>query len=187
LIRAATIAKHLSYTLLLDSSSWNNGRFETYFVPPTLPCRPPTIKHRTVIKLTPSEIESGKGLDKGKGLPEWTKADHVVFKRNIDHLDQLFLNLFIDSSMLAKLNEEDSRRGKENTLRGNNEALYLTAKETLPPVYHQAFRMQADILSGLWKLNDNMLKLIDDFEDKLDWTHHDGDSIDSMKIGVHVR
>lgn len=137
--------------------------------------------------MAPMSGESTIELSNGNRMPSWTTSDHVIFKRDINHLDQLFVSHFVDPKALSQLFQEDAAKTKKTQAATLiDESLYLTARETFPAVFYQSFAVQEDVLNGLWNLNDDMLRLIADFEKDLKW-HSQDDSNDSINIGVHLR
>ncbi|KAM0747445.1 hypothetical protein T439DRAFT_89596 [Meredithblackwellia eburnea MCA 4105] len=172
LIRASLIATHYGYTLLLDTSKWNYGSFDSYFLPPSYPCKPPpTDIPRKSARTTPDELANHRH-------PKWTKQPHVTLERDIDGLDQLALNLYTSQRDLDALREEDRRKLKEGTL-----TTPLTPEETIPEAFWKLFRLEEEELKKLWRPNEEIWNMVGDLETNLGLE----DDEEREVIAMHVR
>lgn len=171
MLRVATIAKHFDYTLIIDSSDWNYGPWESYFLPLERNCR--------IEKTRPVRIPAG---DQGHSKrPAWTKENHVYWYHDVDGLDAFFLALFVDSEALDQIHHED-RYGKVLETP-------LSPRETVPPVFHHAFSKLAETMREIWRVNEvieednrELLRIMQP-SSRGDEPREAGD----LKIAVHAR
>lgn len=120
----------------MDSSEWNYGPWESYFLPLERNCRIENSRAKRI----------PAGDQGGSKRPAWTRENHVYWYHDVDGLDAFFLNLFVDSDALDQLHQEDRY--------GTILVPPLTPEETVPPVFHHAFEKLAETLREIWRVNE---------------------------------
>ncbi|BGP47458.1 hypothetical protein JCM10450v2_003310 [Rhodotorula kratochvilovae] len=199
LLRVATVASHFGYAVFLDSTSWNYGAWDDYFLPldtpfppfspsdtPPRPCRipPPTVK-RFKMALSPDELAAAAAPE--PFTPNWSKRNHLVWHtRDMDGLDATFLRLFADAEELAASHRDDL----DGLARGGAKPAFLTPEETLPAVHAQGFAQLSRLAASAWRPNALVRDMADGLERRLalpvrrvEGAKKAGD----LLIGVHVR
>ncbi|GAA5906559.1 hypothetical protein JCM5296_000289 [Sporobolomyces johnsonii] len=206
-LRVGALASHFGYTLLLDSSSWNYGSLESYFLPlPSLipstddACRPPpNTTKRTKLVLSPADSTSLQSLlsssrdPRASGwAPTWTTRNHLVWhQRDMDGLDQTVLALFTSASDLEAMHGRDLdelANGRKGTIGG------LGPRETVPEVFGEAFERLAKEAARVWRVNEEVKGSVKALEEKLGLGERggrgaqgEGKEVGELVVGVHVR
>lgn len=162
-VRVAAIATRLNYTLRVDDQHWNYGSLADYFV---LPDPRPNSKCQTSHHLISVDV-------RGPWPPEWVQYDQVMLPRDVNYIDQLFLGLFVDRLDLESMHELDVEEGG-----------WLDKNATLPRVFDQAFRVQAEALQHLWIPRPELAQAIHQTEVALQDLRQDQST---TIIGVHLR
>ncbi|KAL8290071.1 hypothetical protein RQP46_003010 [Phenoliferia psychrophenolica] len=179
LLRAAAVARHFSYTLLLDDSEWNYGSWTSYFDPPILSCTPPPegSVHRKPMVTSTADLASHSLT------PAWTKVPHIVWHRDVDGLDALALNLWTDREQLEELHKADATPASTP----------LSPEATLPEVFWKIFGVEEAVLRDLWKPDEALRQSMSVLEEQLG-VAQDGEegvsqAVDAgdVTIAMHVR
>lgn len=180
LVRAAAVARHFGYTLLLDSTEWNYGSWTSYFEPLPISCTPPAedkVRRKPMIT-SPAEVAAHSLT------PSWTRSHHVEWHRDLDGLDGLVLNLWTDHRDIDALHAADAARVA---------SVPLSPETTIPEAFWKVFGVEAAILRELWRPNEELRKLMGALEDRLD-VAQDGDeeqglfqAAEDVTIAMHVR
>ncbi|GAA5855540.1 hypothetical protein JCM9279_005114 [Rhodotorula babjevae] len=205
LLRVAAVASHFGYPVFMDTSSWNYGAWDDYFLPldspfppfsspaddaaPSSACRlPPSDTKRYKLALTPDEHKVAAGTDalNAPFEPRWTHRDHIVWSaRDMDGLDATFLRLFADADKLATLHREDV----ELLARRKAKPAFLSPRRTLPAVHERAFRRLSELAELAWRPGEFVQDLTGELEEQLALPEltEGVKGAGSLLIGVHVR
>ncbi|GAA5956557.1 hypothetical protein JCM3765_003483 [Sporobolomyces pararoseus] len=217
LLRISTLASFYNYTLILDSTSWNYGPFESYFqlfyptIPltfpsrgkPSLRCREPNRLKTKRVKISLNENDWNnlkKQENSSSWEPDWVKngAKHVVWglgKRDMEGLDQTILKLFVNSTKLEQLHLKDQSsllRGEGKELGGLEEEESLNF-ETFGEVYQ---RLSDEVLK-IWRINSEVQEMVENLGRSLGIPsrevggggggNQEEKEVGDLVIGVHVR
>lgn len=210
LLRVASVAHHYGYTVFLDSTSWNYGSWESYFsfppspsfyplyptpfapLDPNAPCRPPSTRtKRYKMSLTEDEMRAVSLSPLASSFrPNWTRRSHVYWLRDVDGLDATFLRLFVDQSKLDELHREDLTRVGAVEAGEKEKPAFLSAEETLPSVFEQAFRRMSELAVQAWTPKEEIQGMAAELERHLGvkGSERRRDKLPGdLLIGVHVR
>ncbi|GAA5970809.1 hypothetical protein JCM21900_005513 [Sporobolomyces salmonicolor] len=206
-LRVGALASHFGYTLLLDSSSWNYGSLESYFLPfpPLVPsthdeCRPPpSTTKRSKLVLSPADSASLQSLlsssqdPRASGwVPAWTSRNHLVWhQRDMDGLDQTILALFTAAPDLEAMHGRDLdelKTGTKGRIGG------LEPRDTVPEVFGEVFERLAKEAARVWRVNEEVAGSVKALEERLGFgrragrgTQGEGKEAGDLVVGVHVR
>ncbi|GAA5935496.1 hypothetical protein JCM1841_003910 [Sporobolomyces salmonicolor] len=206
-LRVGALASHFGYTLLLDSSSWNYGSLESYFLPfpPLIPsthdeCRPPpSTTKRSKLVLSPADSASLQSLLSSSQdprafgwVPAWTSRNHLVWhQRDMDGLDQTILALFTSAPDLEAMHDRDLEELKTGT---KGRIGGLEPRATVPEVFREVFERLAKEAARVWRVNEEVEGSVKALEERLGFgrragrgTQGEGKEAGDLVVGVHVR
>ncbi|GEM08223.1 hypothetical protein Rt10032_c05g2240 [Rhodotorula toruloides] len=210
LFRVASVAHHFGYTVFLDSTSWNYGSWDSYFslpsspsVPPypstpfapldpAAPCRPPSpTTKRYKMSLTDDESRALSLESLGSSFrPKWANRNHVYWLRDVDGLDATFLRLFVDEAKLAQVHREDLRHLEAVEAGEDDKSAFLSATETLPSMFEDAFGRMSELVRDAWAPNEEVRRMVGELERELGVSgkeRREGKRPGDLLVGVHVR
>ncbi|KAK4057773.1 hypothetical protein OIO90_000992 [Microbotryomycetes sp. JL221] len=197
LVRAASLAQQLSYTLAApDSSHWNYGSFVDYFEPIVPDCNPPKDTYHRTSMIFPSS--TGGKTSKRRQTLSWTKKQHVMWsKRDLEGLDRTVLESFTNEKDVAQLHVRELERLdriQAQARDGPRLSSIVSSPHLVPEPYLEAFRSQSDIARALWQPNGDINKMVSQTKaalglgnDRKTRQHGDTTPVDELVIGVHVR
>lgn len=110
-----------------------------------------------------------------KSEPEWTKSDHVEWRRDVDSLDRLFMNIFSGENEVQKLHEEDSK-----VVGGS-----LESGSVVPIAFWEAYKIQSKVVNELWRPNREILRMVNQLGRRV--SKSVGDDAGVKVIALHVR
>ncbi|GAA5914557.1 hypothetical protein JCM6882_000418 [Rhodosporidiobolus microsporus] len=202
LLRVAALAEHFGYSLFLDSSAWNYGHWNDYFLPFSSPfplsasasaCRPPregTVKRYKLVLTTDELLAATSPIPSSPFAPKWTLRNHISWHaRDMDGVDLSILRLFADNSELGTLHSQDLRRlaaGKTVPAAG-----FLSPMETLPPPFEDSLGKLSELAEVLWRPNEEVQASSRELERRLGLPFPSGrggkKTLGDLLIAVHVR
>lgn len=127
----------------------------SYFEPIAVPCaKPDRVNDNNRVPLSPAVDDPPLAYIKLRdGRPSWTLAPHVVWStRKLDYLDQLVLHLYANTTEIEELHVKETS--------SNMTALPLSPDESLPPAYHNIFRVMSKTVAHFWRLNPEMQEIV---------------------------
>lgn len=206
LVRAASLARYYSYTLMpVDSAQWNYGSWSSFFEPIVSDCRPPPASTTRVNMLFPSSdsiSDRTSPLDLG-----WIKHPHVKWgRRDVEGLDRTVVNLFTRKDQVNELHRRDLEQlslaqhrrpgaGKQPEPVPRS----LAPSDTVPLAYRTVFKLQSEVARALWRPNAEIRAMVrrveQDLELGFEQDEEDGPRVraDGAKqagdlvLGMHVR
>lgn len=170
-IRVASIAFKLNYTLVIEDSDWNYGNLEDYFNKSTV-----SFSHSTSCFKESELFRIDPKLEKSIWPASWIHQKHVYLPRKIDYIDQLFLALFVDQDKLSEMHQEE----RKDLHRHEG----LSAHETLPETFEQAFLAQVEVMNRIWIPRDELAQEIKEGEEALEELRVNQSTV---IIGLHLR
>lgn len=192
-VRAASLARYYSYTLLpVDSSQWNYGSWSSFFEPIEPHCRAPSTSIPRINMIFPS-AESIAGRSAAVDL-SWTKRAHVRWgKRDVDGLDRTTIPTFTRKELVDELHRRDSEQVDPDTRRSKEGQQTPEPSQTVPLAYRVAFKVQSEVARALWKPNAEIRNMINRAQRDLDLTGvahtatRTAKQAGDLVIGMHVR
>lgn len=129
--------------------------------------------------------------------PRYTRQAHIAWStRDLEGLDQTFASLFVDRRELAQLQADD--RARLRPARGAQVAFGAPGAggagaepELVPRAFREAFRVQREVLSDVWRPNGITRRMMDELRVQmgLDQTAAGGahGRVEEVVIAVHCR
>ncbi|GAA5829760.1 hypothetical protein JCM11251_007870 [Rhodosporidiobolus azoricus] len=203
LLRIAALAEHFGYSLFLDSTAWNYGLWNDYFLPFSSPfplsssstaaCRPPregSVKRYKLVLTTDELLAATSTTPSPPFIPKWTQRNHISWHaRDMDGVDLSILRLLVDQSDLGILHSQDLRRlaaGKTDPVVG-----FLGPQETVPPAFEEALGRLSELAEVLWRPNEEVLSAASELEQRLGLpatrSVSEEKTLGDLLVAVHVR
>ncbi|SCV70635.1 BQ2448_3397 [Microbotryum intermedium] len=154
LARMAVLAEIFHYSLLIDSSGWNYGSWESVFQNPALDCEPPPpTTWRGRIRFD----RKARMLDEAAIRKSWATVNHVVWStRDNAGLDRALLDILTSSSEMDSLHKQDLEQIVQPPVvdrAGLTTPGPKIASQLVPSALQDVFTRQTQSLSNLWRLS----------------------------------
>ncbi|SCV70681.1 BQ2448_3443 [Microbotryum intermedium] len=150
LARMAVLADMLDYSLLIDSSKWNYGPWESIFQTPALDCEPPpSTTRRGRIRFD----RKARMLDEAAIRKSWATVNHVVWStRDNAGLDRALVDMLTSASEMDSLHKRDLEQMAADRAGLTTPGPKL-ASQLVPSALQAVFTRQSQSFLNLWSLS----------------------------------